>query len=209
MFDYHLLDMVEFGVSDYKGIMDFKESWGLGSKPCFIIAGEQWSSDATLGHISNLLLDFFRGEVISVINLSGIDRVIILSVDEKSLIQFRHYAIKYKKSGSKIPKVVLEEIGPHFDLKVRRTRLASADHRALATPKVSSKKKGNVGVSDTGDTVGKLYIPNQDLSQLVTRKVKALKVGAIDKAVAETSIADNGEVVDETAVVESNVKEEQ
>jgi len=178
LFDYHILDMIEFAVVHFQSIDTFKgEKWGSGSKPSMIIAGEQFKTDPTLFLIANLFLDFFRGEVVSTINLSGLDRVIVLSLKDGK-IQFRHYLINFKKSGTKIPRVELEEMGPSLDLVVKRTRIGSDDLRRTASKKPilpGIKKPKNISTTETRDTVGRLHLPSQDLDTLTTRKVRALK----------------------------------
>ena len=51
---------------------------------------------------------------------------------------FYHYRVQLKKSGSRTPRVEVEEMGPSLDLVLRRTHLASDDLMKAATrvPKV-------------------------------------------------------------------------
>lgn len=70
--------------------------------------------------------DFFRGEKIEKVALKGLDHVISISIIE-SRIHFRVFSIDYRKSGTKIPLTELAEIGPHFDLTLRRHSLPSED----------------------------------------------------------------------------------
>lgn len=60
----------------------------------------------------------------------------------------RQYTIKFKKSGTRIPRVALTEMGPSLDLSVRRHRLAPPDmeKEALRKPQLGKKK---VGYTDT------------------------------------------------------------
>ena len=52
-------------------------------------------------------------------------RKVSLAVEDKVL--FRSYRIILKKSGTRIPRVELEEIGPSIDWVLRRSQLASDD----------------------------------------------------------------------------------
>ena len=48
------------------------------------------------------------------------------------LISLRTYTVKFKKSGTKVPRVVLEDMGPHLDMTVRRTHFAAPNLAKLA-----------------------------------------------------------------------------
>lgn len=102
-----------------------------------------------------------------------------------TLIHFRVYTIQLLASGSKIPRVELQECGPSFDFQLRRRRPASIDmlNQALRRPKTQAEKnrqgkegaKKNIETDDMGDTVGRIHVGKQDLSGLQTRKMKGLK----------------------------------
>lgn len=66
----------------------------------------------------------------------------VTAVDKKLLV--RQYHIQLKRSGTKVPRVELLEMGPSLDLTVRRTRPAPEDlmKEALKQPKLTAKKVG-------------------------------------------------------------------
>jgi ribosome production factor 2 len=74
LFNYHILDLVELGIYDYRPIEDFKSDDFpmLGSKPCFTVIGSEFQNDEKYSLVANLFIDFFRGEVVDRINLKGI-----------------------------------------------------------------------------------------------------------------------------------------
>ncbi len=74
----------------------------IGSKPCFVLDGALWRTDERIAVVGNLIVDFFRGQVLSKVNLAGLDHVIVLTVTAPDTIYFRHYAITLKKSGTKV-----------------------------------------------------------------------------------------------------------
>lgn len=102
-FNWQLYDMVELKVDNYKSISEFNqsESNALGSKPMFIVAGEAFQTDNDFKNFANIIVDFFRGEVVESINLKGLDHVIILTAKD-NVIHFAHYSVKFKKSGSRV-----------------------------------------------------------------------------------------------------------
>lgn len=60
LFDHHILDMVEFGVENYKGIEDesFHEvlKSSVGSKPAFLFVGEAFTVREDFSKFSNMLV---------------------------------------------------------------------------------------------------------------------------------------------------------
>ena len=48
-------------------------------------------------------------------------------VGKRHKVLMRSYKILMKKSGTKLPRIELEEMGPRADLAIRRTHLASED----------------------------------------------------------------------------------
>ena len=189
MYDYKLYDMMEFGITDYKSIQQFEASAipQLGNKPAFIFTGQQFTTHPALIQAKSLLLDFFRGRQIEHLNLKGLDRVIFVSYvmsplspgggDGNPVIVFRQFAVKYKKSGTNIPKVVLDEMGPRCNLTLRRRREAPVDLEKEATrqPKLTPKKVKNVGSDTLDGKVGKIYVPRQDLDSIALNKMKGAK----------------------------------
>lgn len=187
MYDYHMLDMAELGVESFTPLQDFKTAKvASGSKPCLMFAGESFADPANkeFQRLKNLLIDFFRGPEVTNVRLAGIEHVIqITSVENKVL--FRSYRIILKKSGTRIPRVELEEIGPSIDWVMRRSQLASDDLFKTACKQVknvgSEKKVKNISEDDLGNKMGRVHVPAQEIKKIQTRKVKALKESKEEK----------------------------
>ena len=71
----------------------------------------------------------------------GLDHVIFVTALEGKLL-LRQYVIALKKSGTRVPRVELQEMGPSLDLSLRRVREAPPDlmAEALRQPKTTGKK---------------------------------------------------------------------
>lgn len=184
-FDHQILDMVEFTVTDFLSIQTIKgPSCAVGLKPCFMFSGHIWEQNLDLKKVQNVILDFFRGTIVEDINLSGLESVIMVTADDDGKIYFRVYKISLKKSGSKLPRVELELMGPSIDMKVGRTRFA-ADHlmnQALKMPKeLAPQKVKNISTTALGETVGRIHMQKQDFDSLQSRKVKALKKRKVEQ----------------------------
>ncbi|KAK9816939.1 hypothetical protein WJX72_007221 [[Myrmecia] bisecta] len=179
-YDHRLYDMVELGVERFKSLKAFGSApthVQAGNKPCFIFAGEQFENQPDFRLAKTMLLDFFRGQQVQSVNLKGIDHVILVSAVDKSLL-FRQYAIHLKKSGFKIPRVELTEMGPSLDLSLRRVQQPSADlqKEALRKPKELQKKKvRNTGSDMLAGKVGRIYMPKQDVGEIALHKMKGVK----------------------------------
>lgn len=200
-YDHKLYDMIEFGVLDFKPLRGYAASSipQLGNKPAFVFVGQAFSTDPACIQSKSILLDFFRGREIEQVNLKGLDRVIFVShtpptpggsdSNSSPLILFRQYAVKYKKSGTQVPKVQLQEMGPRLDLSVRRRKTPPVDleKEAMKQPKIIGKKVKNVGADTLDGKVGKIYIPRQDLDSIALNKMKGAKREKRDQAAERKS----------------------
>jgi len=178
LFDYHLLDMIELGVEQFKSLAEIKTSKVMtGTKPCMIFSGDLWNQNEEYSRFKSLLIDFFRGEVVEQVLLTGFEHALAFTAADGKIF-FRSYKVMMKKSGSKTPHIELEEIGPSADLVIRRTNLASADlfktacrYPAQAKP----KKVKNVTKDVFGSKLGRIHMPRQDFKKLNVKRGRALK----------------------------------
>ncbi|XP_071803122.1 ribosome production factor 2 homolog [Asterias amurensis] len=183
MFDHQVLDMVELGVEKFTSMYEIKSAKCMsGTKPCLVFAGDAFETEHEYKRLKNLLIDFFRGPDVKKIRLAGLEHVIsVTAVNGKVLV--RNYRVQLKKSGSKTPRVELDNIGPSLDMVLRRSHLASLDlyKQSMKKPKViKPKKKKNINHDVFGTKLGRIHMESQDLKNLQTRKVKALKRQAAD-----------------------------
>ncbi|KAL1917103.1 uncharacterized protein VTP21DRAFT_5301 [Calcarisporiella thermophila] len=185
MFDHQLMDMIEVGIEKSVPMAEFKApKCAVGMRPLMVFNGEHWESKPELKHMRTMLLDFFRGQEADAINLAGLEHVISLTAmpssedDGSHRIFFRVYTIQLKKSGTRIPRIELEEMGPSFDWRIRR-RVEPKDDMwkmAIKVPKeLKPKRVKNVEKDLLGDKYGRVHLGRQDLSKLQTRKMKGLK----------------------------------
>lgn len=131
-----------------------------------------------LGRIKSLLIDSFHREHVDAIRLQGLEHVINFIVTPESKILVRSYKVLLKKSGSKTPRVELEEIGPSFDLTIRRTKEASDDlfKRSLRQPKeLKPTPTKNISRDKLGTKHGRIHLGKQRIQTIQTRKMKGLK----------------------------------
>ncbi|KAF7722776.1 rRNA-binding ribosome biosynthesis protein rpf2 [Apophysomyces ossiformis] len=179
MFDYQTMDMFELGVEKSVPMSEIKGTkCSLGMKPLLVFNGEGFGSDETLKNIKNYFLDFFNGESTDAINVGGLEYVVSFTATPDNHILLRTYLIQMKKSGTKTPRVEMEEMGPHFDFVVRRTVAPKSDlwKAAVKVPReLKPKKVKNIDVDEMGDKVGRIHVGNQELHKIQTRKMKGLK----------------------------------
>jgi len=177
-YDSHILDMFELRLEKYKPISAFKAQKVMaGTKPCILVSGEEFQTSHEYSRLKNLLVDFWRGEKVSNINLQGIEHIIQITYSD-GRIYIRSYRALLKKSGLKTPRVEMEEIGPSFDFVLNRSHLAeeSLYKESLRQPKVlKPKTKKNIGHDVFGTKTGRIHMQKQDFENLQTRKMKGLK----------------------------------
>ncbi|XP_075939819.1 ribosome production factor 2 homolog [Anarhichas minor] len=178
LFDFHVLDMIEVGIEKFVSLSEIKTSkCPEGTKPMLVFAGEAFDTDNEHKRLKSLFIDFFRGPAVTAVRLAGLEHVLHFTALEGK-IYMRSYRSLLKKSGCRTPRIELEEIGPSFDLVLRRTHLASDDlfklsHRRPKTLKI--RKKKNISRDAFGTKLGRLHMQKQDLSKLQTRKMKGLR----------------------------------
>lgn len=186
-FDRRVLDMVELGIMQYRSVSDFPglPKKRLGSKPLLQFVGDLWSSDINLKRLQNLLIDFYRGDPVDSLILSGLDHVLVFTAadasDAQPIIHQRTYYMKLKKdpNGGKAPVPYLTPSGPDIDFKIRRTEFASTDLWKLAMKQpqgVTAKKKKNQTTNIFGETIGRLHLEKQDIDNRSGKKAKALRL---------------------------------
>ena len=190
-FNHKVYDMIELSIQDnYKLLSDFKKmTFTLGLKPMFTFNGPAFDSHPVFQHLKSLFLDFYRGEETDLQDVAGLQHIIALSVGEITdsneesaknlpLVHFRVYKLKSYRSGQKVPRIEIDEIGPRFDFKIgRRTGPApEVEKDANQKPKqLEARVKKNVSTDFMGDKVARIHVGNQDLGKLQTRKMKGLK----------------------------------
>jgi len=178
-FNFEILDMYEVGISKFKSMAEISKMAKptLGNKPCLLFHGEAFDKKPELQKFKSLLIDLFRGPIVPAVRLQGLENVLsFTAVDNK--IQMRGYKTALKKSGTKTPRVELEEVGPCLDLDLRRTRIGSDDlfKRAMKQPKAAKPKKvKNISKDQFENKLGRIHLGVQDLTKLHLRKRKALK----------------------------------
>lgn len=200
-FDGRLLDMCEVGVDSWKPMSDFKTPKSTpGHKPLLHFASELFDSHPRFIQLKSILLDFFNGEEMEGICLTGIQHIIsvslgptpstLTSVDAESEsplppVHIRTYTLKLLSSGSRVPRVELVPMGPSLDVSLRRHQDPDPTlwKEAMRRPKLKKtdvekglgKKRKNMEVDEMGDLRGKVHIAKQNLDKLQTRKMKGLK----------------------------------
>ncbi|XP_002129416.2 ribosome production factor 2 homolog [Ciona intestinalis] len=177
-FDNQTLDMMEVGVDVFQSLREVKTSkCPLATKPCLVFSGSLFESDDELRKVKNILIDFFRGPVVENIRLSGLEHVMQFTAEEGKIF-LRSYRVLLKKSGSRTPRVEIENMGPNLDLTIRRTHFASDDlfKKACKQPRAAKPRKvKNISSDVFGAKKGRIHMTSQDLKNLQLRKVKALK----------------------------------
>lgn len=203
LFANQMLDMQEFSVKDHKTIQSFhKADCVYGSKPLVLFQGSAFEADESMKRARSLLMDFFSGPRPQQVMLEGIEQVVVCSaVDSanpsadasKPSISVKRYRVKMTKSGSKLPHVELDEMGPSFSLELDRTKDPDRDRwkQAIKVPKeIKPFKKKNISKDYMGKRRARLHLGKQDYDQIHTvhhgeAKRKKMHEGAAGDAQAQ------------------------
>lgn len=189
-FGHKVLDMLELSLDpeSFRTIAQFpnKNKVPYGLKPLLCFSGTVWDNPTTTEYTlaKSIFTDFFKGEPSDKIDVEGLQYMICISAEDevegepKPVIHLRSYLIKTKRSGQRLPRVEVEEMGPRMDFRVGRMKepeeamLKEAMKRAKTT---EEKPKKNISTDIIGDKVGRIHLGKQNLKDLQTRKMKGLK----------------------------------
>ncbi|KAI0841197.1 Brix-domain-containing protein [Hypoxylon sp. FL0890] len=185
-----ILDMLELHLDpeSYRRVSQFKgRKFAVGLRPMMLFSGTAFESPVANEYTmaKSMLIDLFKGDTSSdKIDVEGLQYIVSVSADEpvgdavKPAIHLRIYLISTKRSGQRLPRVEVEEMGPRMDFRVGRMQEPEEAvlKEAMKQPKVGEEKtKKNVTTDTLGDKIGRIHLGRQDLSELQTRKMKGLK----------------------------------
>ena len=207
LFNNELLDMFEFGLTNYASISDNKVNLNLFAKPLLVFNGDGFDNDHELGILKNFFIDFWRQGETDTLPLETIDRVMSFTANQsiidpvtgahKRTIYLRVYQNKFTNSAEskmdkRAPPAVNLETVMSVDLELRRVHLGAQEVRkqAMKQPKLPAdnidqgehvKIRKNVTRDSMGRESGKIYPQREDLNKLSLRKFKGLrKTGEAD-----------------------------
>lgn len=202
-YDHQVLDLIELGIENPKYLHDFKNvKCNIGIRPLMLFTGPLFESHPSFRHLKSYFMDFYRGREIQTIDAVALQHVMVFAHSDSSdssilpPVRMRVYLIRAHKSGQKLPRVELEEMGPRLDFRVRRMQEAdeSVMKMALKRPtKQVPKTKKNIATDEMGDKVARIHLGKQDLDTMQTRKFKGLK--------RSRDVDDDATLVDELDVV--------
>lgn len=209
-FGHRVLDMLELGLDadSFRRLAQFRgKKPAVGLRPMLVFAGPAFESTVPdeFTMAKSMLTDFFAGERgpgSDKVDVEGLQYVVVVSADEaeaqatglgdgsvsKPAIHLRSYLIQTKRSGQRLPRVEVEEMGPRMNFRVGRMRQpdeAMNKEAMRRTKKGEERTKKNVTVDSMGDKLGRVHMGKVDLSALQTRKMKGLKRSRGDEAEAE------------------------
>ncbi|KFH41358.1 Ribosome biogenesis protein-like protein [Hapsidospora chrysogenum ATCC 11550] len=189
-FSYKVYDMLELylNAESFRTLSQFRtKKFAVGLKPMLLFAGTAFESpvanEFTLA--KSMLLDFFRGETSDKIDVEGLQYIVSITAedipgegDAKPPIHLRTYLIRTRRSGQRLPRVEVEEMGPRMDFRVGRTKEPDEATRKEAMKKprgTEERTKKNISTSSMGDKMGRVHVNKQDFGKMQTRKMKGLK----------------------------------
>jgi len=174
-FNYQMLDMYEFLIdrNTFLPYNNFNEAC-TGVKTGIIFQGSKWE-DEKFSTLKNLFTDFFRGDQYEGLNITGFDRVYVITLLEDEKILFRHYKVTLGIGEKGKLAASLDESGPRIDLKLNRQDHAAIEvqKRARKMPRpLTGRKKKNISRDALGHKMGKIHMERQNIDSAALRKFK-------------------------------------
>ncbi|CDW79488.1 brix domain-containing protein 1 [Stylonychia lemnae] len=148
-YDKRILDVFEFGVLNFKSMNEFDiNEVSREQKPVLVFQGEQFEFSEKHQRIKNLLYEFFHMNDMDEVNIVEMKRILVFTSLNETDIQVRQFEIPQISEPQVLKSMIdMKEIGPRFDLKLRRAQVAAIDLYKLACrkPKVLNPDKKRVG----------------------------------------------------------------
>merc|ERR1712187_642725 len=150
--------------------------------------------------------------------MQGLDQVIVcstfdsppssgsaaVSAESEPPVSVRRFRILQQKSGSKLPRVEIEETGPRFVLTVDRAKGPDKEKwkQAIKIPKAAKPTKvKNVSRNMIGKRQGRLHLGRQDFDQIHTvhhgasKRKKMAESSSVTQAAKKTKVGKQKEVL--------------
>ena len=186
-----MLDMLELYINPetFRTLQQFKNKKpSIGLKPMISFHGTVFEDPNQTKYTlaKSLFLDFFKGQDTNEIDVEGLQYLVSISAEEPTdelpspPIHLRFYLLRTKRSGQKLPRIEVEEMGPRMDFTLGREMFPDPDmlKQAMKTPKgAEARTKKNIDMNAMGDKTAKVHVGKQDFGDLQTRKMKGLKRG--------------------------------
>lgn len=203
MFGHKVLDMLEVYLDpeSFRAMGRFEgRKATMGLRPMVVFAGSVFDSpvenEYTLA--KSMFTDLFAGrDNADKIDVEGLQCVISITAedpvteDDKPRIHVRCYLISTRRSGQRLPRVEVEEMGPRMDFRVGRIKEADPGMLKEAMKKAKTaeeRPKKNITTDVIGDKIGRIHLGKQDMTKLQTRRVKGLKRSRGDAADADDDV---------------------
>ena len=137
-FNHKILDMIELHLDPdtFRSMDQFKVAKPtVGTKPMIVFSGTAFDSPVTTKYtqLKSIFVDFFRGEETETIDVLTLQFIISVTVGEEGegeqgpKVHVRFYMVKTMKSGQKVPRAEVEEMGPRMDFRIGRVKEADED----------------------------------------------------------------------------------
>ncbi|EOA88759.1 rRNA-binding ribosome biosynthesis protein rpf2 [Exserohilum turcicum] len=190
-FSYKMLDMIELYLNPetFRTLQQFKNKKpSIGLKPMLSFHGTVFEDPNQTKYtlFKSLFIDFFKGHDTNEIDVEGLQYIVSVAAEEPTdelpnpQVHLRFYLLRTKRSGQKLPRIEVEEMGPRMDFTLGREMFPDPDmlKQALKTPKGNeARTKKNIDMNSMGDKTAKVHVGKQDFGNLQTRKMKGLKRG--------------------------------
>jgi len=192
LFNFNVLEMIEFGHSIIQEDTNARLHSFLGSKPVVVFTGQ--SSCPLVQRLQNLFLDLFGGQNLKKLSVSGLDRVLLIDIQILEEIESMHSPIQHMELLT-FPENALKVTFYHFPIKgsnitsgngvhipensrvalqldLRRARLASAKafSECIEKPDIRLTREKGVSRDALGNLKGQVHVGKQKTEKIIHRR---------------------------------------